>query len=54
MDEWDDDATMQQFESVPAFKRNNIDTPNTQPSASERSSIFIEKTDDDVLFSQKK
>lgn len=53
MDEWDDDATMQQFESVPAFKRNNIDTPNTQPSASERSSIFIEKTDDDVLFSQK-
>jgi cell division protein FtsZ len=52
LDDWDDDVSVQEFESIPAFKRNNL-TQQTQPSSAEHSSLFIEKTDDDVVFTQK-
>jgi cell division protein FtsZ len=52
LDEWDDDVSLQEFESIPAFKRTNL-TQHTQPSSAEHSSLFIEKTDDDVYVTQK-
>lgn len=53
LDEWDNDVTMQQYESIPAYKRQNIDMTGKQPTSSQVSDVFIEKTEDDVLFSQK-
>ncbi len=48
-----DDETIQEIESIPAFKRQNMEFNSNQPSSNQLSDVYIKKEDEDVMFSQK-